>query len=665
LLGLVGLKDIDPVRSREHILCSNIFEHSWSQGLDLDLRELIMQTQNPPFSKLGVFEVNTFFPQKDRFELAMMLNNILAAPAFQTWVEGQPLDIASLLYGIDGRPRHSVFYIAHLDDAERMFFVTLLYSAIESWMRSQSGTSTLRAIVYFDEIFGYLPPISNPPSKEPMLRMLKQARAFGVGQVLVTQNPVDVDYKALSNAGTWFIGKLQTDQDKQRLLDGLEGVVEGGLDRREFDRLISRLGKRVFLLKNVHEREPVLFNTRWAMNYLAGPLTRTQIPALNQMVGAEIKHPLESEATVAPNLSELQAIPVSGKRDQGPQPSVLSHRSEGRDEIIGSATKPTVPGRIAEYFLPNNLTLTQAFKSTDRSYPGDIKNTGLIYRPAVLAQASIRFLNRKYNLDFDWQRTALVANPDRRGMIRWDDFQATPIELRKLDDQQAPQARFGTLESPFSDSKILSAMKKDFIDWAYRRSEVTVRTNEKLKVYAGPQVSESEFQNMCNKVAQKLESAEIEKVDESYNKKIDRVEDRLVREERELREDQEELSQRKQEEWGTHAETVLSLFGKRRRSLSSSLSKRRMTAKAKADVEESLEEIEQYQEQIAELEQEMAEELEEIKERWEENVVDVDEISVSPYKKDVLLDLFGVAWFPYHMVEVEGEWIELPGYGES
>ena len=220
LLSLVGLQDIDPVRSREHILLSNIFEQAWSQGKDLDLGELILQTQSPPFPKLGVFDVNTFFPEKERFTLAMLLNNILAAPAFQTWIEGQPLDIPGLLYTEDGRPRHSVFYIAHLTDTERMFFVTLLFSAVETWMRSQAGTNSLRAILYFDEIFGYLPPTANPPSKQPILRMLKQARAFGVGMVLVTQNPVDVDYKALSNAGTWFIGKLQTDQDKQRLLDG-------------------------------------------------------------------------------------------------------------------------------------------------------------------------------------------------------------------------------------------------------------------------------------------------------------------------------------------------------------------------------------------------------------------------------------------------------------
>ncbi len=240
LLSLVGLTNIDPVRSREHILLSNIFEAAWSQGKDLDLAELILQTQTPPFPKLGVFPVESFFPQKDRLDLAMLLNNFLAAPTFQTWLEGQPLDIPALLFTPGGRPRHSVFYLAHLSDVERMFFVTLLFSAVETWMRTQSGSTGLRALLYFDEIAGYLPPVSNPPAKPVMLRLLKQARAFGVGLLLASQNPVDIDYKGLSNAGTWFIGKLQTEQDKQRLLDGLSSA-DGSLDRGQYDRLISGL----------------------------------------------------------------------------------------------------------------------------------------------------------------------------------------------------------------------------------------------------------------------------------------------------------------------------------------------------------------------------------------------------------------------------------------
>jgi hypothetical protein len=432
LLGLVGLTDIDPVRSREHIMLSNIFEQAWSQGKDLDLGELILQTQSPPFQKLGVFDVNTFFPEKDRFTLAMLLNNILAAPAFQTWIEGHPLDIPSLLYTPDGRPRHSVFFLAHLSDQERMFFVTLLYSAVETWMRTQTGTGSLRALLYFDEIFGYLPPVNNPPSKQLMLRMLKQARAFGVGQVLVTQNPVDVDYKALSNAGTWFIGKLQTDQDKQRLLDGLESAVQGSMDRGEYDRLISTLGKRVFLLHSVHEKQPRLMQTRWAMNYLAGPMTRSQIPSLNQLVGARLETVAAQPAAAAPQAAAPGAPPAAaGFQVVEPKTEPIRKQpaAAGQPGLPGSETRPMLPAAVKEYFLPNNLTFTQAFKAAGRPYPQEAYSQGLVYRPVLLAQAHIRFLDRKYNLDYEMDTACLVPSADRRGVVRWENL---PTRRRAL-----------------------------------------------------------------------------------------------------------------------------------------------------------------------------------------------------------------------------------------
>src|SRR5215211_6429845 len=295
LLGLVGYTDIDPLRSREHILLSNIFENEWSRGKNVELGELVVQVQNPPFEKLGALPVETLFPTKDRMELSLVLNNILAAPAFETWREGQPLNIGAMLYTADGRPRHNIFYLAHLSDTERMFFVTLLLSAVETWMRTQSGSSSLRALLYMDEIFGYLPPLRNPPSKLPLLRMLKNARAFGLGLLLATQNPVDLDYKALSNAGTWFIGKLQTEQDKGRLLDGLEGA-SGGISRTIFDKLISSLGKRVFVLHNIHAKQPELLQTRTTMNFLAGPITRNRIGDLNRLANVDGSAPLQSMA---------------------------------------------------------------------------------------------------------------------------------------------------------------------------------------------------------------------------------------------------------------------------------------------------------------------------------------------------------------------------------
>ncbi|MFZ2095885.1 MAG: DUF87 domain-containing protein [Anaerolineales bacterium] len=664
LLGLVGLQDIDPVRSREHILLANIFENAWSQGKDLDLGELILQTQSPPFPKLGVFDVNTFFPEKDRFALAMLLNNILAAPAFQVWIEGQPLDIPSLLYTPDGKPRHSVFYVAHLSDSERMFFITLLYSAVETWMRSQTGTTSLRALVYFDEIFGYLPPVANPPSKQPMLRMLKQARAFGVGQVLVTQNPVDLDYKALSNAGTWMVGKLQTDQDKQRLLDGLDSAMAGSLDRSEYDRLISTLGKRVFLLHNVNAKAPALFQTRWAMNYLTGPLTRSQIPALNNLAGATPQLSMQGPVSAQPVAAGSQAaLPV---QPEGFPPPAPTTSTTGVPVAAFSSTRPTIPVGIAEYFLPNNLTFTQAFKAAGREYPTEAFSQGLIYRPVILSQVSARLYNLKYKLDIDSYKTALVANPDRRGIVRWDNYLTDKIDPARLDQSADPRARFAAPEAPLNDAKVMNALQKDFIDWVYHTTQVTVRGNETLKLYAGPDTSEGEFRTQCSEVARQASETELKKASATYDSKLRALKDKLEREQLELKQDQDELSNRKMEEAGTGLANVASLFGLgRKRSLTTSLTKRRMTSKAKSDVEESVDAIKNYQEQIATLEKEKEAALQAVTEKWSEVANQIVDIPIAAQKKDILLDYFGVAWMPYHLVTVGEQLIELPGFSAA
>ena len=644
ILGLVGMDDIDPVRSREHILLANVFEQAWSAGRDLDLGELILQTQNPPFEKLGVFDLDTFFPEKDRFELAMLLNNILAAPTFQSWIEGHPLDIQSLLYGSDGRPRHSVFYIAHLSDSERMFFVTLLYAAIETWMRTQKGTNSLRALVYFDEIFGYMPPVGNPPSKMLMLRMLKQARAFGVGQILVTQNPVDIDYKGLSNAGTWLIGKLQTERDKERLLDGLEGVSSGNLNRKSFDKLISALGKRVFLLHNVHEKKPQTFYTRWAMNYLTGPLTRNQIPALNQLAGADVS----TFAEAPPSAKGKPAKPVSS-----PSP---------KTQTSSSATRAAVPIGVTEYFLPNNLTMTEAFKSAGQALPKEAMSQGLLYKPVLLAQADIRYLQRKYNLNYEEKKTAIVDQPDRRGAVRWEDFLSSPVDSDSLDLDPSPDVRFGTLEAPLSDLKVMKSIDKDFIDWVYRNSEVKVLSNAELKIFAGPPATEGEFRKQTAAEARKKRDTEIKKVEVKYKKMVQAIQKKLNREKRELAEDETEHSQRKMEELGTHAENILGMLTGSRRRVSTSLTKRRLTAKAKADIEESKDVIEELEADLAELAEEIENVIDEVEDKWAAAAGEIDEILVNPLKKDILVELFGVAWMPYHIVEVKGQTIELPGF---
>lgn len=290
LLGLLGI-DADPVRSREHILLSTILAHEWSKPRSLDVAGLIREIQTPPFDTVGVMDLETFFPEKERTKLAMDINNLLASPSFAGWMEGAPLDVQRLLYSEAGKPRLSIISIAHLDDSQRMFFVTILLNEVLAWMRTQPGTGSLRALVYMDEVFGYFPPVAEPPSKRPMLTLLKQARAFGVGCVLATQNPVDLDYKGLSNCGSWFLGRLQTERDKRRVIEGLEGAsaeAGAGFDRGAMEATLAALGSRVFLLNNVHEDAHRVFHTRWALSYLAGPLTRDQIRSLTpQEVRAE------------------------------------------------------------------------------------------------------------------------------------------------------------------------------------------------------------------------------------------------------------------------------------------------------------------------------------------------------------------------------------------
>jgi hypothetical protein len=657
ILGMIGEKDIDPVRSREHILLSNILQNAWQQGRDLSLPELILQVQNPPFEKVGVFQVSQFFPDQDRLDLAMDLNNILAAPAFQVWLQGEPLDVGKMLYGRDGRPRHMVFYIAHLSEPERMFFVTLLYSAIESWMRTQSGTNSLRALVYFDEIFGYLPPVGNPPSKEPMLRMLKQARAFGVGMLLATQNPVDVDYKALSNAGTWFIGKLGTEQDKDRLLDGLATAIGGDMDRREYDDLISRLGKRVFLLRNVHDKRPSLFQTRWAMNYLAGPLTRAQIPTLNELVGA-------GPVSVAPTAStreEPAARPTAAAAAAPPSATA----AVAAIELEGSETQPRVPTGIGEFFLPQNLTLSEAANRMRRRLDADTSVAGILYRPALLARADVHFNKSKYDLDTVVAKAALVEEPSSRGRVSWEEYEIAPIEERDLDRGPNPGARFASLLSPLDDGRSIRDMEDDFEEWLYRNCEVKVRANETLGVYAGPEIDDATFQDRCQDAAEQERETELDKVAAQYERKVEQLQDRLQREELELERDQADLSGRRVEEIGKAAETLLGLLGGRKRSLSSSLSKRRMTRQAKLDVEESEKQIEAYKKEIEELAREQEDAEASVNEKWERIAADVSEIAVNPYKKDISVTMFGVAWVPYHVVQSGKQTLELPGFGQE
>src|SRR5262249_5689972 len=396
LLALLGI-EADPVKSREHILISTILDSAWKQGQSLDLPALIQQIQNPPVTRIGVLDLDSFFPAKDRFGLAMALNNLLASPGFDAWLQGEPLDIQALLHTRDGKPRHAIFSIAHLSDAERMFFVSLLLNQTLAWMRTQPGTTSLRALLYMDEIFGYFPPVANPPSKAPLLTLLKQARAFGLGIVLATQNPVDLDYKGLSNTGTWFIGRLQTERDKARVLEGLEGAAttQGAeFDRQAMEQTLAGLGSRIFLMNNVHEDVPVVFETRWALSYLCGPLTRTQIKTLMD--------PRRSNFTEAAASPQVKQAAASAK--------VAAPKTSSR---------PIIPPDVPQYFVPSRLR--------------PAAQQQLLYVPMLYGAGAVNVNDAKSGVNTTMNVQAFCPITAEPVPVNWDNAQVCEIDAGDLE----------------------------------------------------------------------------------------------------------------------------------------------------------------------------------------------------------------------------------------
>ncbi len=637
LLGLVDI-EADPLRSREHILLSNIFEYFWSQGQDLDLAQLINAVQSPPVQRLGVFDVDSFFPQKERFGLAMSLNNIIAAPSFGAWVQGEPLDIASLLYTSAGKPRHSIFYIAHLSDAERMFFVTLLLQQVVTWVRQQSGTTSLRALLYFDELFGFFPPVANPASKQPLLTLLKQARAFGLGVVLTTQNPVDIDYKGLSNAGTWFIGKLQTDQDKARVLDGLQSasVTAGSaMDRSHVDRSISALSSRVFLLHNVHQDRDVIFQTRWAMSYLRGPLTRPQVREL--MAGRK-------GGTAA------QAAP--------PRPAVAeeaaAESAAERPPAGYNRTPPALPPDLSQVFMPVRISVSSAVAALEKGQGRRVEasESTLVYEPSLLALGRVRFSDRARRVD-ETREVGLLVPPEALGaVIRWQDANSIVLNLNELQGQPEPESLFGRTPSQLNSSSELRAVEKEFVDYLYREQVLSLCYHPELELYGEPGESERDFAIRMQQIAREKRDAEVEKLRQKYQQQLDRLQDRLTREQREMAEDRAEYEARKREELLAAGETVigmLGVFGRRRSTtaLSRAATKRRLTSGAQADIKESEAEIARLQTEIEDMRQQMEREAEAISTRWTSVLDRIETYSLRPRRSDVQPELVTLAWMPY------------------
>lgn len=613
LLGMIGSSE-DPVRSREGVLLSNIFEHCWRNGEDLDLEKLIVHIQNPPFSKLGAFPVDSFYPEKDRFQLAMSFNSLIASPQFQNWLEGTPLDIDQLYFTPEGKPRHSIICIAHLSDSERMFFVTLLLNSLIGWMRQQSGTTSLRSLLYFDEIFGYFPPTANPPSKKPLLTILKQARAFGVGAVLVTQNPVDIDYKGLSNAGTWFIGKLQTERDKMRLLQALEGAISNNGDnpKTDFDSLISRLDSRVFLMHNVHEDRPVLFHTRWVLSFLRGPMTRTQVKSL-----------MDSRKAAAPPDSERQAKP-------------WNNGTSSSSETLNTAPAILDPGIKQKYYLPLKELQT---------------GSDAVLKAHLLVVGKLRFVDKKSGYDLVENVACLLDAPDEFGRLDWERAFKIDDWNRSISDN-APEINglslhYRDVPDTMDTSKKIKALESEIEDHFYHHSKIEVLQNEELDIFQKQGESGEAFMMRVSTSAREKRDEEIDNLRKSYAKKIDAIEDRIMDEQRDLFEAESEAQSRKQDEWMNIAETVFSVLGKRRRRSFSTIStKRRMARRADARVEKIHEDIQDLEMDLNDLRQELETKLDDIRREWIAVESGISTKEIKPRRTDVMIDNISLCWAP-------------------
>lgn len=638
LLGLVNVQ-ADPLRSREHILLSNLVEHAWRAGQDLDLPSLIQGVQKPPFRKLGVFDVDAFFPPNDRFQLAMLLNSLIAAPAFRAWTEGAALDVGSFLWTAEGRPRVSLFYLAHLSDAERMFFVTLLLEAVRGWLRGESGSPSLRAVLYFDELFGFFPPHpANPPSKEPLMALLKQARAYGLGLMLTTQNPVDLDYKGLTNAGTWFIGTLQAARDKERLLDGLEGVA-GGVSRAYLDKTLSTLRKRVFLLHNVHEKAPCIFMTRWVMSYLRGPLTRDQVRLLKSQGAAVGVVPAVVPSPAAPSEVAPAIAP-------GPGGETLA------------TTPPTLPPEISQFFLRSTRSQDEALRVWKEAEHRQVRvlEGKVLYRPALVGLGEVYFEDARKGVE-ERQEVSLVAMGKETGPAAWVNAQPWTISTKDLQGTPVGEALYEAVPADFNELPEIRALERAFEDHLARTSRLDVLYHRALGLYGRPGESERDFRRRCEEAARKGRDGELEKARAKFQSQRKKLEQKLQKEEAELAEDRAEYEARKREELFSAGESVLGLFlGRRSSRVASTASRRRRyTEKARLDVEETEATIKALKKDLEELGQEEEEALEAIRAKWADVLEQIETVAIRPLKSNVRVLTFGLLWVPYWAITYRDE----------
>ena len=620
LLALAGVAS--EARSREHTLIATILTTAWKAGQDLDLAAVIQQVQRPPFQKIGILDLESFFPEKERFALSLAINGVLAAPGFEQWLEGEPLDIAAFLRTPEGKPRVSIFSIAHLGDAERMFFVSLLLNQVLAWTRAQTGTSSLRAIVYMDEIAGYFPPVANPPSKGPLLTLLKQARAFGVGVVLATQNPVDLDYKGLANTGTWFLGRLQTERDKARVLDGLEGAAAGSIDRAEADRILSSLGKRVFLLHNVHDAKPTVFQTRWTLSYLRGPLSRDQIRSLRTESGP----------------SRTQSDPVGPARaDSGP---TRSDPGPARSDKGPKGSRPMVPPGIEQYFLPD-----AAGGRADVAPP--------VYSPVAVGAARVSFSDTK--LKINETRDVLFAAPISTGPVPVDWEAATELEIPVSALSQQPSSADATFEevpAAALQPKNYAAWQKAFGQWLSQTQTIELKRDAATKLTSQAGESERDFVARVQDTRRGERDADVEGLRKKFAAKREALLERIRKAEAAVtREEQQASQQKTQTMLSTGAAMIGALFGRKVASVGNlgraTTAARGVgrTMKEAQDVKQAQANVEAMKGQLATFDAEVEQEIQAIAERYE-TPTEFESMSLTPKRGQVVVQFVALGWDP-------------------
>jgi hypothetical protein len=637
LLALLGI-EADPLKSREHILFSNILKSAWLEKRDLSIQAIIQSVQKPPFAQIGALDIDSFYPAKERFELAMAINNLLASPGFEAWMDGEGLDIDRMLYTAEGKPRVSILSIAHLSDSERMFFVTLLLNQMVAWMRSQSGTTSLRAILYMDEIFGYFPPVANPPSKTPLLTLMKQGRAFGLGVLLASQNPVDLDYKGLANAGTWFIGRLQTERDKMRVLDGLEGAAAGSsnFDRQSLDRLLSGLGSRVFLLNNVHENQPTTFMSRWTLSYLRGPVTRDQIKRLTlarRTAGSSSSKTAEPQ-DAASKVSDSSNATRSGSNSlAGQQSSVSAPNAE--------LSRPVLQPGISEVFLP----IRQAAPDSSR----------LFYRAMLLGFGNVRFVEAKYAVDSTLQYAVLLpVSADSAQAVDWSKSQPAKVWIEDLVKEPETSGRFEPLAAGMSNAKSYTAWTKEFTTWLYNSKKVSLWKSEVTGEFSKPRESERDFRIRLSQSAREHRDEAAETLKAKYAPKLASLQERLRRAEQALEREQMQAHEQQMQSAISVGATVLGAFMGRKTISRTTINRAGGTArtvgrtiKEQQDVEHATETVQAVSDQLNNLNQQFASEMTTLEGKFDPLQVPLKEVVVTPKKTNIAVPLLALAWAPY------------------